>query len=149
MLQQRCSRRASSRVSSSSSSSSPLPESPPPPPHRRRRRQRDTSPEVIDPTGRVAVPDDPNLSTAPDPVGEQIIADAFPHLPCPLSRDPRDKDQPLVPPTPLETNSNGDNDQGGVRRQRVLSFSKPQKGHFSYRRRRPDVSFLRRIISEL
>ena len=37
-------------------------------------------------------------------------------------------------------------EQGGVPRRRVLSFSKPQPGNFSHRRRRPDVSALNDII---
>ena len=126
----------------------PIPDSPPPlPPRRIQRRRREPSPELIDPSGRVDVPDDPNLATVPDLVGEQTLADAFPHLPDPLSRDPRDVDQPLVPPAaPTPPPTDGGN-QGGVRR-RVLSFSRPQKGNFSYRRRRPDVSALRAFLNE-
>ena len=41
------------------------------------------------------------------------------------------------------------NVQGGVRKPKVLSFSNPQRGNFSYRRRRPDVSALRKILMEL
>ena len=130
----------------------PLPDSPPPLPPRqtRRQRQREESP-AVDPTGRVNVPDDPNLSTCPDPVGEQILSDAFPHLPDPLSRDPRDVDQPLVPANE-PTNPSPQNDsqrQGGAGRQRVLSFSKPKKGNFSFRRRRPDVNALRAILTDV
>ena len=127
----------------------PIPDSPPPPPPRRARRQREQSPETIDPTGRVPVPDDPNLATCPDPVGEQTLADAYPHLPCPLSRDPRDTDQPLLPPSRPNPAPANDNVHGGVRKPKVLSFSNPQKGNFSYRRRRPDVSALRKILIEL
>ena len=123
----------------------PLPDTPPP--SRRPRRRRDPSPETIDPTGRVEVPDDPNLSTCPDPVGEQILADALPHLPGPLNRDPRDIDQPLLPPPPSNP-APSDNPQGGASR-KVLSFSNPKKGNFSFRRRRPDVNALRKILSEL
>ena len=134
----------------------PIPDASPPPPlpPRRSRRQREESPPV-DPTGRVPVPDDPNLSICPDPVGEQIIADAFPHLPDPLSRDPNNVNQPLVPPRPIGREPAGPNNQtdsrrqGGAVRQRVLSFSNPQKGNFSYRRRKPDVSALRAILSNL
>ena len=125
----------------------PLPDSPPPLPPRRSRRQRDGSPEAVDPTGRVRVPDDPNLASCPDLVGEQTLADAFPHLPDPLSRDPRDVDQPLIPARPHGRGAEDDNPQGGVRK--VLSFSNPKKGNFSYRRRRPDVSALKKILSEL
>ena len=134
----------------------PIPDSPPPLPPRRSRRRREPSPQLTDPTGRVVVPDDPNLSTCPDPVGEQVLADAFPHLPDPLSRDPRDIDQPLVPPPPPQPAPlppqpapSGDNIQGGARRNKVLSFSKPQRGNFSYRRRRPDINFLNNLLSEL
>ena len=137
----------------------PLPDSPPPlPPRRtRRRRQRDDSPPV-DPTGRVEVPDDPNLSTCPDLVGEQIISDAFPHLPDPLSRDPRDVEQPLAPPGPChldpsvlgEANPQQNSQrQGGAGRQRILSFSNPKKGNFSYRRRRPDINALKAILADV
>ena len=136
----------------------PIPESPPPLPPRRSRRHREQSPETIDPTGRVSVPDDPNLSTCPDPVGQQILADAFPHLPDPLSRDPRDVDQPLLPPvrpnpTPTNDNVRGGVDsgdaQGGARSSKVLSFSNPKRGNFSYRRRRPDINYLKTVLSEL
>ena len=130
----------------------PLPVSPPPLPPRRSRRQREPSPELVDPTGRVDIPDDPNIASAPGLVAEQTLADAFPHLPDPLSRDPRDLDQPLVPPAPPApptTPPPDGTDQGGARRQRVLSFSKPKKGNFSFRRRKPDVSFLHQLISDL
>ena len=128
----------------------PLTDSPPnPPPPRRSRRQREPSPEPVDPSGRVNIPDDPNLSSGPGLVGEQVLAEAFPHLPDPLSRDPRDLDQPLVPnppaPQPL---ASGSNHRGGVPK-RTLSFSKPKRGNFSYQRRRPDVNFLQQILSEL
>ena len=129
----------------------PLPDSPPPPPlpprRPRRQRQRDDSP-AVDPTGRVNVPDDPNLSTCPDLVGEQIIADAFPHLPDPLSRDPRDVNQPLAPPRE-PTEQNAPQRQGGAGRQKVLSFSNPKKGNFSYRRRRPDINALKAILADV
>ena len=132
----------------------PLPDSPP----INRRRRPNSRPIVedddpIDPTGRIHVPDDPNLSSCPDAVGESIISDAFPHIPDPLGRDPNDVDQPLVP-TPIDSHqsdpsvpggSNDSNPQGGVRK-RVLSFSKPKKGHFSYRRRKPDISAIAELI---
>ena len=134
----------------------PLPDSPPTSlPPRQSRRQRDRSPEAVDPTGRIHVPDDPNLATCPDPVGEQILADAFPHLPDPLSRDPRDVSQPSIPARPVgrraeDANpSSANNPQGGARKSKVLSFSNPKRGNFSYRRPRPDISALRRILNEL
>ena len=136
----------------------PLPESPPLPPRRRNRRQRVPSPVAVDPTGRVEVPDDPNLATCPDLVGEQTLADAFPYLPCALSRDPRDLSQPTIPEPTHGSNpqggaraepTEGSNPQGGANRGKVLSFSNPKKGHFSYRRKRPDVSALRKILEEL
>ena len=128
----------------------PLPASPPPLPPRQSRRQRQPSPEAVDPTGRVQCPDDPNLASCPGPVGEQALAEAFPHLPCDLSRDPNDIDQPLVAARPVEGRRAEDTPpQGGVRKEKVLSFSNPKKGNFSYRRRRPDVSALRKILSEL
>ena len=109
---------------------------------------------AVDPTGGVAVPDDPNMASGPDPIGEQILSEAFPHLPDPISRDPRDITQPLVPPQPTTNSETATTDgnqtnqrQGGAKR--VLSFSNPQRGNFSYRRRRPDVSFLRKVVSEL
>ena len=128
----------------------PIPDSPPPPPPRRSRQRREEPPAPVDPTGRVEVPDDPNLASCPDPVGEEILANAFPHLPDPLSRDPRDTDQPLVPPSanPDQGVTTNDN-QGGAPRPRVQFFSKPKRGNFSYCRRRPDVSALRKILSEL
>ena len=136
----------------------PLPESPPLPLRRRNRRQQPTSPVAVDPTGRVEVPDDPNLATCPDLVGEQTLADAFPHLPCALSRDPRDVSQPTIPEPTDGSNpqggvrrepTDGSNPQGGVKKNKVLSFSNPKKGNFSYRRKRPDVSALRKILEEL
>ena len=127
----------------------PIPDSPPPPPPRRQRRQRDPSPETIDPTGRVEIPEDPNLASGPGPSGEQILAEAFPHLPDPLNRDPRDLDQPLVPPAPSNSNPDNGNTLGGAKKKKTLSFSNPKKGNFSYRRRKPDVSFLQRVLSNL
>ena len=127
----------------------PLPNSPPPPlPPRRNRRQRQPSPVAADPTGRVEWPDDPNLASCPDPVTEQTLSNAFPHLPDSLSRDPRDLDQPLVPDPPPAPPQNNGQGQGGARR-RVLSFSRPKKGNFSYQRPKPDVNFLQNILSEL
>ena len=132
----------------------PLPDSPPlPPPRPRQRRPRVVDDDPIDPTGRVNVPDDPNLASAPDPVGETILAEAFPHLPEPICRDPRDVQQPLVPQRPPSDNQGGvDRDQGGANRNvrdRVLSFSNPKKGNFSYRRRRPDINALKQLLSNL
>ena len=137
----------------------PLPDSPPPLPQRRSRRRRDRSPDHIDPSGRVEMPEDPNLAVCPDPVGESIIADAFPHLPDPLSRDPRDIDQPLVPDRHGPhlgdqsvvggASASSNNPQGGARKERIPSFSKPKKGNFSYRRKRPDVSALRKILADI
>ena len=127
----------------------PLQDSPPPLPPRRTRRQREPSPETRDPTGRVVVPDDPNLASCPEPPGEQILSEAFPHLPDPISRDPRDTDQPLVPPSSSNSNPVANDNQGGVpKKKKTLSFSNPKRGHFSYRRPRPDISALRRILSE-
>ena len=129
----------------------PLPDSPPlPPPRQRPSRRRQPSPDVaVDPTGRIEVPDDPNLSICPDPVGETILADAFPHLPDPLSRDPADVDQPLAPtnPNPQQpAELPNSNPQGGAKKSKVLSFSNPKKGNFSYRRKRPDVSAINQLI---
>ena len=139
----------------------PIPDSPPLPP-RRTRRQREPSPPRPDPTGRVEVPEDPNLATCPDLVGQEIIRDAFPHIPGPLSRDPTDVNQPLVPPsanpacpgpqaTAAARGGSADNNQGGAQRKKskVLSFSNPQRGNFSYRRRRPDINALKAILNEL
>ena len=131
----------------------PLQDSPPPPlpPRRPRRQQQQDDSPTVDPTGRVDVPDDPNLSTCPDPVGQQMLADAFPHLPDPLSRDPRDVDQPLAPPRePTNPNPPQDSQRhGGAARQKVLSFSNPRKGNFSYRRRRPDINALKEILADV
>ena len=128
----------------------PLDDSPPPPPRRpRRATPRFVDDDPIDPTGGVDIPADPNLAQAPDAFGQSIIADAFPHLPDPLCRDPNDINQPLVTPAAPTDNQGGVvSNQGGVRK-RVLSFSKPTKGNFSYRRRRPDVNALREILSNL
>ena len=131
----------------------PLPDSPPPPTRRRPSRRPSEDVDLpVDPTGRVVCPDDPNLPSAPDAVGEAILAEAFPHLPEPICRDPNDVDQPLRPSLPSggrEPAGPGDREnsqrQGGVR-QRTLSFSKPKKGNFSYRRRRPDVSAIQQLI---
>ena len=133
----------------------PLPgsPSPPPPPRPRRNRPRPTDDNPIDPTGRVDIPVDPNLAQAPDPVAEAIIADAFPHLPEPICRDPRDFQQPLLPQRPSSDNQGGAvNDQGGANhgvRNRTYSFSNPKPGNFSFRRRRPDVNALKLILQDL
>ena len=108
--------------------------------------------ETRDPTGRVEIPDDNNLPIGPSVVQENILADAFPYLPDPMSRDPRDLDQPVVaPPAAPSTSSrpsNSASNQGGAKG-RVLSFSNPKKGNFSYRRRRPDVSALNEMLRSL
>ena len=59
--------------------------------------------------------------------------------PIPTSFLPQQAQQPTM----------GTQDQGGVPpRSRVLSFSKPRQGDFSYRRKRPDVSALNAILRE-
>ena len=133
----------------------PLPDSPPPPPRPRRSRPRVDSDDPIDPTGRVEIPADPNFAQPPDAFGESILADAFPHLPDPICRDPRDVNQPLVNSDSSAINNNqggamgnSSNNQGGAK-QKAHSFSKPGKGNFSYRRRRPDVNALKLILSSL
>ena len=131
----------------------PLPDSPPPPTRRQSsRRPPEDVDHPVDPTGRIDCPDDPNLPSCPDAVGEAALAEAFPHLPDPLCRDPNDVDQPLRPSLPSggrEPAGPGNREdpqrQGGVR-PRTLSFSKPKKGNFSYRRRRPDVSAIQQLV---
>ena len=138
----------------------PLPDSPPHPPPSQRRRRQDRRPpteddQPVDPTGRVDCPADPNLASCPDLVGEAALAEAFPHLPDPLCRDPNDVDQPLNPTPPASHHldpsvpgvDRNSNQQGGARR-RVLSFSKPRKGNFSYQRKRPDVSAIAKLIQD-
>ena len=121
----------------------------PPPPQRPQRAPPGVDDVPVDPTGGVDIPADPNLAQPPDAFGQSILAEAFPHLPDPLSRDPNDVDQPLLPPAAPTNNQGGvPNRQGGVRK-RVLSFSNPQKGNFSFRRRRPDISALKQILSNL
>ena len=124
----------------------PLPDSPPRPPPRRAPPRASTD-DPIDPTGRVDVPDDPNLASTPGPVGEAILAEAFPHLPDPICRDPRDTQQPLVPSTASSDNQGGANRDGA--KKGVPSFSRPKPGNFSYRRRRPDINALKRILINL
>ena len=127
----------------------PLPDSPPPPPPNRRRRVVRSPADTdfpVDPTGRVECPDDPNLPTCPDPVGETILAEAFPQLPDPICRDPADVSQPSVPAEPASSAPQADSNRQGGARKRVLSFSKPTKGNFSYRRRKPDVSAIAKLI---
>ena len=126
-----------------------------PPPRPRRQRPRVDNDAPVDPTGRVDIPADPNLAQAPDLVGEAILADAFPHLPEAICRDPRDVDQPLLPPAPPAPSEGvPSNNQGGASpirvapRNRVLSFSKPKRGDFSYRRR-PDINALRQMLLNL
>ena len=129
----------------------PLPDSPPPLPPRRSRRQRDCPIEPRDTTGQIEAPEVSNPTPSSDPIDGHS------------SSDPRDMDQSMVPPSPphphrvAPTDSNSSTNQqtdssdrqGGARRPRVLSFSNPQKGNFSFRRRRPDVSALKKILSEL
>ena len=105
--------------------------------------------ETIDPTGRVEYPDNNNLPACPSLTQESILADAFPHLPDPMSRDPKDVNQPVVAPSAdIPGPSNRASNQGGVK-QRVLSFSNPKRGNFSYRRRRPDISALNTLLRNL
>ena len=132
----------------------PLPDSPPPQPPPRRNARRHPPPssssdDPIDPTGRVEIPADPNLAQAPDAVGESILAEAFPHLPDPLSRDPRDVNQPLLPQRGSSDIQGGAANRQGGAKEKVHSFSNPKKGNFSYRRRRPDVNALRLILNNL
>ena len=103
--------------------------------------------ETVDPTGRVEIPDDNNLPVGPSVVQENILAEAFPHLPDPMSRDPNDLQQPTLGPFAAPSSS-GRSNQGGAKT-RVHSFSNPQKGNFSYRRRRPDVSALNELLKTL
>ena len=112
--------------------------------------------ETIDPTGRVEIPDDNNLPAGPSIVQEAILAEAFPYLPDPICRDPKDVGQPLVPnnpgpstSAPTQGGATSAPSQGGANRRRVLSFSNPKQGNFSYRRRRPDVSALQAILKNL
>ena len=124
-------------------------DSPPPPQRPRRPTPRIIDDEPVDPTGNIDIPEDPNLAQPPDSFGQSIIAEAFPHLPDPLSRDPNDVSQPLVPSNvPSNDQGGAETVQGGANK-RVLSFSKPKKGNFSYRRRRPDVNALRHILNNL
>ena len=104
--------------------------------------------ETVDPTGRVEIPDDNNLSIGPSVIQENILAEAFPHLPDPMARDPRDNQQPVVAPSSSRpiADPNAASNQGGVSR-KVLSFSKPKRGNFSYQRKRPDVSFINAYLS--
>ena len=127
----------------------PLDDSPPPPPRPRRAAPRVVDDDPVDPTGGVDIPEDPNLAQPPGAFGQSIIAEAFPHLPDPLCRDPNNVDQPLVPPTASTNNQGGVAERQGGAQRRVHSFSKPKQGNFSYRRRRPDVNALKQLLSNL
>ena len=87
------------------------------------------------------VPPDENLAACPcdPPSGPCGPAETF--------DPPRRRVQDALAAPPSQQQSNSRNNQGGVSyRNRVPSFSNPRPGHFSFRRRRPDVSALSEII---
>ena len=96
----------------------------------------------------VDVPQDPNLAAGPSRAenfammqDEAAAADASSSSTAPPG--PRHLDPSVL------GGASGNNDQGGApssKGKQVLSFSNPKKGHFSYRRKRPDVSALNELI---
>ena len=105
----------------------------------------------VDPTGFVDVPADPNLASGPDRVQNEILSQAFPHLPDPICRasaaDPHPgTDQSVAGGSAGNRNSQLPN-RGGARK--TPSFSNPKPGHFSYRRRRPDINALQNLLKSL
>ena len=116
----------------------------PPTPHRQPTPSEDDSyiPVPFDPH-YVDIPQDPNLAAGPSRAEnfrmmqeEAAAADAAP--PGPRHLDPS-----------VLGEASRSNEQGGApssKGTRVHSFSNPKKGHFSYRRKRPDVSAINELI---
>ena len=133
--------------------------SPQPAPSRSTSRQRSPSPDnsqrndgdnlfppasppavIRDPQFPDGTPDDPNLASDPTPPRD------WPNW---ISSRPSHSQEARARQLVNDSNSNSnDNDQGGVRK-RTLSFSKPKPGHFSYRRRRPDINALKNILTSI
>ena len=139
------------RRTRSSSTETPADADPQPPATRRRPAPSEEEiyiPVPFDPNF-VDIPQDPNLAAGPSRAenfammqDEAAAADASPSSPT-AAPGPRHLD-----PSVLSEASSG-NEHGGAsssKGKRVLSFSNPQKGHFSYRRKRPDVSALNELI---
>ena len=141
-----------SPLSSQASEPSQAPPSPHPPASS---QESDTDPASVDPFDG-HVPADPNLTPCPcEPPAGPCLPEAAPTVtrtftsrqernfsnrggPVPIAT----QQQPTQPPAA------GTQNQGGAppTRNRVLSFSNPRPGDFSFRRRRPDVSALNAII---
>ena len=133
--------------------SPPASQPPEPPPSPSQRNQPVSIQEqTAEPASQVPIGDQPpqDLSPTPGPVtaSAPVPARRF------TSRQERNFSNrgalvPALPPNqPARQESTDDRGQGGVlpNQRRVLSFSNPQPGHFSFRRRRPDVSALKSII---
>ena len=110
--------------------------------------------DLVDPTGFVDIPSDPNLAAGPDRVQSEILSRVFPHLPDPICRSSASDPQPRTHLTdPSDTGgftepvNNCPQNQGGA--PKTHSFSRPTNGHFSFRRRRPDVNALNQILRSL
>ena len=99
------------------------------------------SPPIIrDPQFPDGTPDDPNLATDPTPPRD---------WPDWVSSRPSHSQEARARQINADSTANSnDNEQGGVRK-KTLSFSKPKPGHFSYRRRRPDVNALKNILASI
>ena len=100
------------------------------------------------------VPADPNLTPCPcEPPAGPCLPEAAPNARSFTSRQERNFSNrggpvPISTQQPPQPPAAGTRNQGGAppTRNRVLSFSNPRQGNFSYRRRRPDVSALNAII---
>ena len=92
------------------------------------------SPPVIirDPLLPDGAPDDPNLAVDPTPPRD------WPDWATGRRADNSDQSRN----TDTQTQQ-----QGGVKK--TLSFSNPKPGNFSYRRRRPDINALRKILTSI
>ena len=101
-----------------------------------------SSPIIRDPQFPDGCPDDPNLAIDPTPPRDwpQWISSRPSH-----SQETRARE--------LSAKANDDSareeqpQQGGASK-RTLSFSRPKPGNFSYRRRRPDINFLKQILGD-
>ena len=104
------------------------------------------SPPVVirDPQFPDGAPDDPNLSV--DPTPPRDWPDWITGLPS-RNRQSAQTNNSSAPVGSNEPEENRASNQGGAKK--TLTFSKPRPGHFSYRRRRPDVNALREILSSI
>ena len=97
-------------------------------------------PIIRDPQFPDGTPDDPNLAIDPTPPRD---------WPDWISSRPSHSQEARARQLNTDSTSNSNsNNQGGVRK-KTMTFSNPKPGHFSYRRRRPDINALKNILTSI